>query len=1493
MSLNHPIQTGHAEDFSELVLPAPDLSITLREPEPQRARETYSYARIKRETPNDDQLSLFSFSEVIPYEASILAVAKQISDKLSSNKPLDMKQARDFMTKAFNGSDADGKWNWTDFYEAQEIAFLDRLSGLNGKKLLGMPPLDAMSTLAEELNRTLTHTKRTEESVRLQQFSTPPHLAYLAALLASPTKADLVLEPSAGTGLLAKCAELHGAKLVLNEYSERRSTLLKSVFPGKPCYSFDAEQIHDFLPEGIRPTVVLINPPFSTTVGVEGRNAEATPKHIRSAFLRLVPGGRMVLISADWFSPTSQQWGKFFTDLNAQVQATATIDGSLYYKHGTTTSTRITVIDKISPVREVREFNLTSEVIPASVQGNLPEFRSFRNEEVLELLRSIPERSPIVLKEAKEEKPVAREEPVKAKKKAPPIEAMPIALPTETKQVTYKAVEREAGASLNVLYEEYRPGRIEIDGAKPHPTKLCESAAMASVLPPMPQYVPLLPEQVITKKLSFAQLESVIYAGEAHSRILKGNYIVDKNYLDIQVASSTDPNAVQFRQGWFLGDGTGAGKGRQIAGVILDNFLHGRTKAVWVSKSEKLVEDAQRDWVALGGNEFDIVSLSKFKQGTEISLKEGILFTTYATLRSQGKQGKESRLDQVVSWLGKGFDGVLAFDEAHAMGNASTEKEAIFTRKASQQGLTGLKIQNAVPDARILYVSATGATKVSNLAYASRLGLWQTGDFPFADREEFISSIESGGVAAMEVVCRDLKSLGLYLSRSLSFDGVEVDPLEVPLTPDQIEIYDVYAEAFKHIHGAIEDALKATNVTAESGKSLNSQSKMSAYSMFESSKQRFFNHLLTAMKCPSLIRAIEGDLREGNSVVVQLVSTNEAIIDRRLKELPTEEWHDLNIDITPRENITGYLMRSFPTHLHKVLSDHEGKLYSEPLEDEHGNVAVSREALEMRDKLIEKIAILPPLPGALEQLLHHFGHDQVAEITGRSIRVLKEPSTGRIYAENRAASASLPETQHFMDGDKKILIFSDAGGTGRSYHADLSSINQDRRIHYGLEFGWKADTAIQGLGRSHRTNQASAPVFRPVVTDVKGERRFISTIARRLDALGALTRGQRQTGGQGMFDPKDNLESWYAEAALNDFFSKLYRGHIACCTMGEFESATGLKLTTGEGDMKWELPNITKFLNRLLALPIAQQNGLFQEFETLLHSNIESAIANGTYDVGVETLQGESFRVVGRETVYSHSTGGETFCVEIEEKQKRRIYSAIEGYHYSRSNSGQLVINDRSGRAAVVTQTSSSVSDTGASVRRVNLMRPVDRVGMPYEEFNKSSWKDVTYSDWKEVWDSEVSTIDPLQTERFFLITGLLLPIWKSLDEKNTRVFRLRTDDGEVLLGRRIEPEDMAKISESLGLSQVTLNPSEIFNLVAKNHKTYALNGGMSIRRSSVMGEFRLEVAGIVTDSLCKQLESAGCFTEIIAFRKRIFLPANEELATPVIEQVSEILKVH
>ena len=363
----------------------------------------------------------------------------------------------------------------------------------------------------------------------------------------------------------------------------------------------------------------------------------------------------------------------------------------------------------------------------------------------------------------------------------------------------------------------------------------------------------------------------------------------------------------------------------------------------------------------------------------------------------------------------------------------------------------------------------------------------------------------------------------------------------------------------------------------------------------------------------------------------------------------------MSIDITPRRPLDRS-SQPFPTQLFELYSDDEGNLSSRPVYRD-GQPVQCREAIERRDRMIERLASLPPVQGALDQIVQRFGTDVVAEITGRSRRIVRKTGDGidRLAVESRVASANLAEAQAFMDDEKRILVFSDAGGTGRSYHADLAAKNQRLRVHYLLEAGWKADTAIQGLGRSNRTNQAQPPLFRPIATSVKAEKRFLSTIARRLDTLGAITKGQRQTGGQGLFRADDNLESAYAKAALRQFYQLLYAGKIEGCSLGEFQDATGLDLVDQDGSLREELPPITQFLNRILALRIAMQNLLFVVFEQLLDTRIEAAVTSGTYDIGVETLTAESFRVVERRTVYTHAaTGAETRCYRVLRKDRNR-----------------------------------------------------------------------------------------------------------------------------------------------------------------------------------------------------------------------------------------------
>ncbi len=233
------------------------------------------------------------------------------------------------------------------------------------------------------------------------------------------------------------------------------------------------------------------------------------------------------------------------------------------------------------------------------------------------------------------------------------------------------------------------------------------------------------------------------------------------------------------------------------------------------------------------------------------------------------------------------------------------------------------------------------------------------------------------------------------------------------------------------------------------------------------------------MKTPTLIGAIERDLLAGHAAVIQIVSTGEALMERRLADIPTEDWGDVQVDITPREYVLDYLAHSFPTQLFESFTDGEGNLSSRPVYRD-GQPVQCRDAVERRDRLIERLASLAPVQGALDQIVQRFGTDLVAEVTGRSRRIVRKKE--RLCVENRPGSANLAEAQAFMDDDKRILVFSDAGGTGRSYHADLGARNRRLRVHYLLEAGWKADTAIQGLGRSNRTNQAQPPLFRPIAT---------------------------------------------------------------------------------------------------------------------------------------------------------------------------------------------------------------------------------------------------------------------------------------------------------------------------------------------------------------------------------------------------------------------------
>ncbi len=1425
--------------------------------------------------PSNSAAARSAVPSLAPASAAIAQAARLLLPDLERGRRIDAGILRAAMESAFRASDAAGAWDWKTAYDACEAAtvlFLRKYGNALFRKAAS--PVAALPMLAKIASLLPTHTRRSEESQAFQQFSTPIPLGVAACAAAAITPADRVLEPSAGTGLLAILAELAGGSLVLNELAEARAALLDHVFPGIAVTRVDAAQIDDHLDVAIAPSVVLMNPPFSAMANVDRRMADAALRHVTSALARLCEGGRLVAITGSSFAPDNPAWTDAFACLQerGRLLFSAAINGAAFAKHGTTIDTRLLVIDK-QPAADPGVFPDSPGVAPDA------------DTLLAWVIEHVPPRLPIEASIAVTRARPAIPRTVRAFATRP--SSVPAHPEPDAVELAYETIDwtpPEGVHLTDALYEEYGLQSIRISGSQAHPTKLVQSAAMASVAPPKPSYRPHLPANLAADGLlSDAQLESVIYAGEAHSDFLADYWSVDATFDVVTAARDDAENRVRFRRGWFLGDGTGAGKGRQVAGILLDNWLKGRRRAVWISKSDKLIEDAQRDWSALGMERLLVTPLSRFRQGTPIRLAGGILFTTYATLRTDERGEKLSRVRQIVEWLGSDFDGAIIFDESHAMQNAVGGKGERGDQAASQQGRAGLRLQHALPNARVVYVSATGATTVHNLAYAQRLGLWGGEDFPFATCAEFVEAIEDGGVAAMEVLARDLKALGLYAARSLSYEGVEYDLVEHQLTPEQIRIYDAYAGAFSIIHNNLDAAMRAANITGETG-TLNAQAKSVARSAFESAKQRFFGHLLTSMKTPSLIRSIERDLESGHAAVIQIVSTGEALMERRLAEIPTEDWNDVQVDITPREYVLDYLAHSFPVQLYEPFTDSEGNLSSRPVYRD-GQPVESREALARRDRLIEKLASLPPVPGALDQIVQRFGADVVAEVTGRSRRVVRKGD--RLMVENRAGSANLAETAAFMDDAKRILVFSEAGGTGRSYHAELSARNRRLRVHYLLEPGWKADAAIQSLGRTNRTNQAQPPLFRPIATDVKAEKRFLSTIARRLDTLGAITRGQRQTGGQGLFRPEDNLESHYGRDALRQLYMLLVRGKVDGCSLQTLEDATGLKLMDANG-IKDELPPITTFLNRLLALTIDLQNVLFTAFEQLLTARIEGAVASGTYDVGLETLRAESFAVTERRAIYTHpGTGAETRLLTIIQRERNRPVTLDDALDRLSDPRAALLINERSGRAAVQVPAPNLMLDDGEIERRVRLIRPMEHHRLPLKMMMESHWVETDREHFAAAWKTELAEVPAFTDSTVHIVAGLLLPIWKRLPNESTRVYRLQTDAGERIIGRKVSP---AWVATTLAEGAPALTPEGAFAALVDGRTILDLAEGLQLRRVRVMGANRIELSGF-TDTMRDRLKAYGLFHEIISWKLRMFVPS-DATGVSVLGKVLELYPV-
>ena len=173
-------------------------------------------------------------------------------------------------------------------------------------------------------------------------------------------------------------------------------------------------------------------------------------------------------------------------------------------------------------------------------------------------------------------------------------------------------------------------------------------------------------------------------------------------------------------------------------------------------------------------------------------------------------------------------------------------------------------------------------------------------------------------------------------------------------------------------------------------------------------------------------------------------------------------------------------------------------------------------------------------------------------------------------------------------------------------------------------------------------------------------------------------------------------------------------------------------------------------------------------------------------------------------------------------------------------------------------------------------MRPLKRGHLTADQLAESSWEPVDESTFRAAWQAEVDeALSSLKRERLHLATGLLLPVWDKLPADHVRVSRISARDGRSLLGREVPLHAVGDICSALGLdARPDTAPESLVVAVLASGRAMPVKARetLMLKRSLVNSAQQLELTGWSAARL-DWYKAQGCFTEIIRFQTRLFIP--------------------
>jgi hypothetical protein len=281
---------------------------------------------------------------------------------------------------------------------------------------------------------------------------------------------------------------------------------------------------------------------------------------------------------------------------------------------------------------------------------------------------------------------------------------------------------------------------------------------------------------------------------------------------------------------------------------------------------------------------------------------------------------------------------------------------------------------------------------------------------------------------------------------------------------------------------------------------------------------------------------------------------------------------------------------------------------------------------------------------------------------------------------------------------------------------------------------------------------------------------------------------------------------------------------------------------------------------------------------------VAAAREAGTLDLGVETVPVDGFELLDDRVIRTDPRSGATthlLRLELARRLRPMSLERVLGLAGSRRD-GLPMLNRRSGKAALRVRARSLMSDEGLPIARYELIRPLKREHVVCDLFEETSWAPADEPVFRAAWLGEVREAESaLRRETVHLATGLLLPVWDMLADEFGQVVRIAAADGRTLLGREVPASALAELGAKLGLDiEMDLPPDELAQTVLRTGRPLAVPAPepLVLKRSLVNGSRRLELTGFSPERL-PWYKAQGCFTEIIRYQTRLFVPVDRAAA--------------